>query len=80
MGTRRAPWCPAVARKAEHWLARTGAAEAHTLTRTRTPTSPVATKPHPSYVSQQGHFGLRAFQKQAPLLCVVQYDVNRPSF
>lgn len=78
VGTRRAPWCPAVAQKAEDWLTRTGAAEAHTLT--RTPTSPVATKPHPSCVSQQEHFGLRAFQKQAPLLCVVHYDVNLPSF
>lgn len=45
-GIPRVTWCPVADWKVEDWPARTGAAESRTPTPTRTPTSPVATKPH----------------------------------
>nr|XP_045719203.1 scaffold attachment factor B2 isoform X3 [Mirounga angustirostris] len=51
-GIPRVTWCPVADWKVEDWPARTGAAESRTPTPTRTPTSPVATKPHSPRVSR----------------------------
>jgi len=51
-GIPRVTWCPVADWKVEDWPARTGAAESRTPTPTRTPTSPVATKPHSLRVSR----------------------------